>query len=332
MNSDSFYHLLRLSTAWIRIITAMAKRDYYDILGLSKGAPVDEVRKAYRRLARQYHPDVDKSPGAEARFKEVNEAYQTLSNPQKKQAYDQFGHAAFDQTAGFGQGFGGFDFGGFGGRAQSGRWGPFTYTYSTNGGADFEDLFSDTGNIFDMFFGGPFRRARKGRDLRYVIAVDFLDAVRGLEQEIGISGKKMRVKIPAGVESGMELRFAGGGEPGSEGVPPGDLYLRIQVNSHPVFFRRGRDVFVEQEISMIQAALGDVIEVPVIDPSTSSGQNTVKLKIPAGTQPGTEFRLRGKGVPLLRGSGRGDVYVRIRIKIPTKLSRKQREMLSQINT
>lgn len=316
--------------------------DYYDTLGIPRGSSIDDVKKAYRKLARKYHPDVDKSPGAEEHFKKINEAYQVLSDPQKKQAYDQFGSAAFSQTGGFGQGFWGFDWGfGPGTQTRAYRKGPFTYTYTTNTGEagegftdfDFEDLLGGTGSIFDMFFGGGLRR--RGRDLRYSLTIDFVDATKGLEQEITVKGRKLKVKIPSGVMDGTQLRFAGEGEdaprgPRGERYSRGDLYLHIQLKPHPKFERRGDDIFVDVEISFPQAAIGTVVEVPVVDPPKPTGEGTAKLKIPAGTQSGTKFRIRGKGMPRLRGRGQGDAFVRVFVKIPEKLTKEQKRLIEEL--
>ena len=305
----------------------MAK-DYYEILGVGKNASKDEIKKAYKRLAKKHHPDVDKSADANEKFKEINEAYQVLSDEKKRAAYDQFGSAAFDPSAGSG-------FGGFGGQAQSGRWGPFTYTYTTSGGApdlDFGD-FSDPFSIFEQVFGsrGFGRQPRRGRNLYYTIQIDFMDAVSGLTQEVQLNGKKLKIKIPAGIRDGGQLKFVGEGEAGPRGLPPGDLYLTVRIQPHPTFTRIGDDIFILQEISFVQATLGDTIEIETVD-------KPVKLKIPAGTQSGTQFRLRGKGVPHLRGrgftlnrsgSGRGDQYVRVRVKVPEKLSRGQKNLLEE---
>ncbi len=295
----------------------MAK-DYYEILGVSKNAAKDDIKKAYKRLAKKHHPDVDKSAGANERFKEINEAYQVLSDEKKRAAYDQFGSAAFEPGAGFG-GFGGA-------QTQRGRWGPFTYTYTTSGGMpdfDFGD-FSDPFNIFEQVFGvrGFGRQPRRGRNLYYSITIDFMDAVRGLTQEVSLNGKKLKIKIPAGIRDGGEIKFRGEGEAGPAGLPAGDLYLTVRIRPHPVFTRVGDDIFIWQEISFVQAALGDTIEVETVD-------KPVKLKIPAGTQPGTQFRLRGKGIPHLRGRGRGDQYVRIFVRVPEKLSREQKRLLEE---
>jgi len=304
----------------------MAK-DYYEILGVEKNASKDEIKRAYKRLAKKHHPDVDKSSGANERFKEINEAYQVLSDAKKKAAYDQFGSAAFEQ------GFPGF--GGFGGaRTQGSRWGPFTYTYTTAGEApsdfDFAD-FSDPFDIFEQVFGfrGFDRQPRRGRNLYYTIQIGFMDAFRGLTQEVSLNGKRLKIKIPAGIRDGGQLKFAGEGAAGPQGTPPGDLYLTVRIEPHPIFTRIGDDIFLLQEISFVQATLGDTIEVET--PSLRSGQayESIKLKIPPGTQQGTQFRLRGKGVPHLRGRGRGDQYVRVQVKIPEKLSRQQKKLLEE---
>lgn len=349
----------------------MAKRDYYEVLGVSRDASADEIKKAYRKLARQFHPDANKEDKetAEARFKEIAEAYAVLNDPDKRAAYDQFGHAAAD-----GQGFNGF--GGF-------------------GGADFGGL----GDIFEMFFGGMGGRQRggpqKGGDLRVNMEISFKEAAFGVERDIqvprtetcdtcGGSGaapgsssktcgtchgtgqvqyaqttpfgrivqsrtcescrgagkviekpcptcrgggqvrksKTIHVKIPAGVDDGSRLRLSGEGEAGLRGGPPGDLYVYIVVRPHKSFIRDGNDVIYDMNISFAQGALGDVVEVPTLD-------GTASLKIPEGTQTGTIFRIRGKGIPYLNGSGRGDQHVRVKIVTPTRLTDKQKELLQE---
>jgi molecular chaperone DnaJ len=353
----------------------VSKRDYYEILGVSKTASEDEIKKAFRKLARKYHPDVNREnpQEAEEKFKEANEAYEVLSNAERRAQYDQFGHSAFD---GQGQGFGG-GFGGFGG-----------------GG------FSD---IFDMFFGqggGGFGGGRpkgpeRGADLRYDMEIAFEEAAFGLETEIQIprtedcsvcggSGaapgthpetcpdckgtgqvqvtqntpfgrmvnvrtcqrcngegkivktpckecggrgklrlkRKIKIKVPAGVDNGSRLRVAHEGEAGQRGGSPGDLYVFIFVKAHKLFTREGDDVICEMPINFVQAALGDEVEVPTLD-------GKVKLKIPEGTQSGTIFRVKDKGITHLRGHGRGDQHVKVKVMTPQKLTNAQKELLRQ---
>lgn len=347
----------------------VSKRDYYEVLGLSRNSSDEEIRKAYRKLARKYHPDVNKEPDAEEKFKEVKDAYEVLSDPQKKAHYDQFGHT--DPSGGFngGTGFTGQDFG--------------------------------FGDIFDMFFGGGRRHnpnaPRQGADLEYRLQIEFKDAVYGKNVDVVIprtetcdachgngaktgskpevcalcqgsgqaevvqntpfgrivnrrvchscngtgkyirekcsncsgSGsikkkKKINVKIPAGIHEGAQLRVSGEGEPGINGGPPGDLYITIMVKPHDYFKREGDDLTCELPISFGQAALGDEVVVP-----TLTGR--AKLRIPAGTQTGTEFRMQGKGVPRLRGHGEGDLRVKVRVVVPTKLNEEQKQALREFN-
>ena len=281
----------------------MADKDYYQVLGVTKGASDAEIKKAYRKLALEYHPDRNKDKQAHEKFKEINKAYEVLSDPQKKQAYDQFGHAAFEQGAGpFGQGFGG---------AQSGRYGPFTYTYTTSGnmgGFDFGG-FADPFEIFEQFFGGanPFGRAQ--RRPVYSIEIDFMEAVKGVTKRISIEGKNQTVKIPAGVDNGSRVRF-------------GNYDVLIEVLPHSQFRREGYDIVTDEEITFPQAALGTEINVETIE-------GNVKLRIPAGTQPNTVIRLSKKGVSHVRGSGRGDHYVRIKVTVPKNLSGKQKDLLRE---
>lgn len=353
----------------------MSKKDYYEVLGVDRNASEADIKKAFRKLARQYHPDVN--PGdkkAEAKFKEINEAYEVLSDQQKRAQYDQFGHAAFGQGGADG-GAGGF--GGFGGF----------------GGADFGGF----GDIFDMFFGGGGGQRRrgpaKGADLRYNLEITFEEAAFGLEKDITIprtekckkcqgsgaapgtspktcpkckgtgqiqftqstpfgrfvqstvcdechgdgkvvdtpcpecsgSGlvRKMRqihIKIPAGVDNGSRVRVTGEGEPGERGGPSGDLYVFIKVKPHKIFTREGNDVISEIKISFPQAALGDSVLVSTLD-------GKVELKIPEGTQSGTFFRLRNKGIPDVHGYGRGDHHVKVTVVTPNKLTDEQKKIL-----
>jgi len=284
------------------------KRDYYDVLGVSRNASLEEIKKAYRKLALEWHPDRNKSPEAEERFKEINEAYEVLSDPEKRAAYDQFGHAAF--TPG---GMGGFE--GFpGGFTRTYKKGPFTYTYTTFGSSPFEGFgfdfegFSDPFEIFEQFFGGsPFREKRQIP--RYGLTLTFLEAAKGCEKEIIIEGKKRKIRIPPGVEDGTRIKFS-------------DFYVTIDVKPDKIFRREGDDIFVNQEISLGTAILGGVIEVSTID-------GPVKLRIRPGTQPGTMVRLRGRGIKHLHSYGRGDQYVRLLVKIPEKLTPRQKELIRE---
>ncbi|MBQ9973345.1 MAG: molecular chaperone DnaJ [Oscillospiraceae bacterium] len=353
------------------------KRDYYEVLGVSKGASEDELKKAYRKLAKQYHPDLH--PGdaeAEAKFKEANEAYEILSDPEKRSRYDQFGHAGVDPN--FGAGGGGF------------------------GGFDMGDL--DLGDIFGSFFGGGFggggfggsaRRngPQKGESLRANITITFEEAAFGCEKQIDLTrtetcqtcqgsgceagtspqtcsdcrgsgtvriqrgaggfaftstapcsrcrgtGKliqnpckscggngatrqtrRINVTIPAGIDDGQAISMRGQGNAGKNGGPAGDLMVGVRVKPHAQFKRDGTTVLYEQKISFAQAALGAQLEIPTID-------GKVKYDLPAGTQTGTTFRLKGKGIPSLRGSGRGDQYVTVRVVTPTGLSAEQKQAM-----
>ena len=349
------------------------KRDYYEVLGLSKGASDQEIKKAYRKMAKKYHPDINKEPGAEAKFKEVNEAYEVLSDPQKKATYDQFGHAGLDGAQGFG------------------------------GGQGFGD-FGDFGDIFGSFFGGGFgggsgRRQssgpRKGNDRFMQMRIDFMDAIFGKTESITIdvdeqcdeclgsgaktkadikscsrcggtgsvttqqrtpfgvfqsqsvcpdcngTGKtiankcpkchgkgyehkrvKLDIKIPAGIQSGQQVRVANKGERGINGGPNGDLYIEILVTRHKQFVRDGNDIRISVPISSLDATLGCKIDVPTV-------YGDVELTIPAGTQYGQQFRLKGKGVKSPRGAI-GDQYVEVTVEIPKKLSREEKELYEKI--
>jgi DnaJ-class molecular chaperone len=285
------------------------KRDYYDILGVDKNSSAREIKQAYRQLALKYHPDKNKEKDAEKKFKEVTEAYEILSDPKKKQAYDQFGHNAFDPASGFG--------GAGGQQARTYRQGPFTYTYtSSGGGSPFEggDFggFSDPFEIFETFFGGasPFRRAQQLP--RYGLTLDFMEAAKGAERTIVHRGKEYKVKIPAGVDDGTRIKFK-------------DFIVSIDVKPDAVFKRDGQDIFVDKKVSYAMAALGGSIEVQTID-------KNVKLKIRPGTQPGTMIRLSGKGLPNPRGYGRGDQYVRLVVTIPEKLTREQKKLLEEFES
>jgi molecular chaperone DnaJ len=342
-----------------------AKRDYYEVLGVGRDSTPEEIKRSFRRLARQYHPDVNKDPDAEARFKEINEAYEVLSDTDNRAAYDRFGHAGPQA------GFGGFEDFGF-------------------------------GDIFETFFGGmrtsPARPGpTRGADLRYDLTIEFEEAVFGCEKEILVSrhetcpqcqgtgaepgtqpircpqcngtgevrrqqqtflgsfvqvttcprcqgereivttpctrcrGRKViqversiSVKIPAGVDDGTRIRLAGEGEPGARRGPSGNLYVVLHVNPHPHFRRQDTNILLELDLNVAQAALGDKITVPTLD-----GEE--ELIVPAGTQTGEVFKLRGRGVPHLRRNGRGDQLVMVHVLTPTKLSREQKDLLTELS-
>lgn len=278
----------------------MAK-DYYQVLGIAKSASADEIKKAYRKLALEYHPDRNKTKEADGKFKEVTKAYEVLSDTQKKQTYDQYGDSAFDPSASSGP---------FG---QGGSYGPFTYTYTTNGGAQDFDFggFSDPFDIFEQFFGGanPFGGSREQRRPVYSLTIDFMDAVRGAQKKVTIDGKNQNIKIPGGVDNGSRMRF-------------GDFDVVFEVKGDPKFKREGNDIISEQELSFADASLGVEAEVETID-------GKLKIRIPSGTQPNTVIRLGGKGVPSLRGSSRGDHYVKIKLVVPKNLTARQKELLRE---
>jgi DnaJ-class molecular chaperone len=295
------------------------KRDYYEILGLSKSASSAEIKSAYRKLALAWHPDRNKAANANEKFKEINEAYAVLSDPKKKETYDQFGHAAFSPGGGFGAH-------GAPGQGPFGQQGPFQYYYSTGGqqggpSADgFGEDFFDPFEIFEQFFGGGFSRAGASRRHReaYELSIDFMDAMRGATKEIhlprgqaGEGSMRKTIKIPAGVDTGSRIRFD-------------DFEIVLDVKPSREYKREGNDLIVEHEITFSQAALGAIVDVPTID-------GPLKIRIQPGVQPGTLIRLHGKGVPHVRGSGRGDEYVRIQLHVPTHLNRKQKELLDELD-
>lgn len=299
------------------------KRDFYEVLGVGKTASAAEIKSAYRKLALQWHPDRNKATDAHEKFKEINEAYAVLSDDQKKSAYDQYGHAAFAPGGGMGGAGGpGGPFGGGGFRQQ----GPFQYYYSSTGGqgggspfSGFEDMV-DPFEIFEQFFGGGFspRGQRARPHPSYEISVDFLDAVKGVTREVhvpkgeaGGGSERKTIKIPAGVDNGSRIRFD-------------EFDLVISVRPDKRFTREGDDIVITEEIPFSLAALGGVVDVPTIEES-------VKIRIQPGTQAGTLIRLRGKGVPHVRGSGKGDQYVKVQLKVPTHLNHRQRELLQELD-
>lgn len=283
----------------------MASKDYYSILGVTKSASDIDIKKAYRKLALQYHPDRNKgNKASEEKFKEVTKAYEVLSDSQKRQTYDQFGEAAFEQGNSYGGAAGGNPFAG----GQGGQYGPFTY--SSNGGNFDFGGFSDPFDIFEQFFGGGNPFGRTQRRSTYSLTISFMEAVNGATKKVNMGGKSQTIKIPAGVDNGSRIRF-------------GDADVVIEAALHPKFKRQGYDIVTDEEISFSRAALGDELEV-----ETVSG--VVKIKIPPGTQPETLIRLRGKGVKSVSGSGHGDHYVRIKIFIPKNLTSRQKELLKEL--
>ncbi|MBI2022176.1 DnaJ domain-containing protein [Candidatus Daviesbacteria bacterium] len=295
------------------------KRDYYEVLGVSKGASDVEIKSAYRKLARQHHPDVDKSAGAADRFKEISEAYQILSDSNKRKTYDQFGHAAFGPGGAGSAGYGGANpFGeGFNPFGQGG----FSYSWSTSGGG--AEGFIDPFDLFEQIFGmggfsQEFARGFRRRQT-YQMDLTFDEAIHGVTKEVDIERaegnhnkahkERMTIKIPAGVDEGTRMRF-------------GDVDIIFRVKHHPEFIREGADIFSETILPIPQVVLGDTIDI-----KTTHGR--VKLKIPAGTQPGSLIRIKGKGVPTLQG-GTGDHYVRIKVEIPQQLTDKEKELYKQL--
>ncbi|HNZ84458.1 MAG TPA: DnaJ C-terminal domain-containing protein [Candidatus Woesebacteria bacterium] len=282
------------------------KKDFYEVLGVSKNATKNEIKSAYRKSALKYHPDRNKAPDAEDRFKEINEAYEVLSNDQKKSAYDQFGHAAFDPNAGP-----------FGGRTYTQQSGPFNFTYSQSGGnvggADFDfGGFSNPFDIFEQFFGAGFASQQsRGRRLEtYKISLSFLEAANGVEKEFSIDGKRRKIKIPAGVDDGQRIRFK-------------DFILYIDVLPDKIFKREGNDIFVTVNLTFSQAVLGTEIKVPTLT-------EPVKVRVKSGTQPNTLIRLRGRGIKQVTGFGIGDLYIRLMVEIPTKLTSRQKDLVREL--
>lgn len=307
-------------------------KDYYTILGVRKDATLEEIKKAYRRLALKYHPDRNKGDKeAEERFKEINEAYAVLSDPQKRRNYDMFGAEGFRQRYTQEDIFQGFDIGdilkdlGFGtsdifsilfgpGRSRGRVRYTYSYPFGQQGvGGDFSDIFSRAGGA-----------ATQGRDITTDLTITLEEAARGAQRQISIQRngrvETLTVKIPPGIDTGKKLRIAGKGEGGVGGAPPGDLYVRITVQDHPIFTRDGADIYIDKEIKFSEACLGTTIEVP-----TLNGVKTVK--IPPGTSGNTKLRLKGEGLPYLDGKGKGDAYVRLHITVPKRLSPKQRSLV-----
>ena len=283
----------------------MAEKDYYELLGVKKNATEEEIKKAYRGLAKKYHPDKNKgNKEAENKFKEVSEAYAVLSDKEKREQYDRLGREAFAFGGGAGGAnpFAGFDFSQF-----TNRGGPRTRTSGRRptGGGGFTDIFSDLFGGAGGFEEGPMR----GQDVDAELTIDFRDAVLGTTMDLSVNGSHIKVKIPDGVSDGQRIRLRGKGGSGASGGPSGDLNVLIHVKPHPFFERRGDDIYIDLPITVGEAIRGADVEVPTI-------RGPVRARIPAGTQGGQTFRLTGKGVKRKSGGGNGDHYYRVQIMVP----------------
>ncbi len=299
----------------------MEYKDYYQIIGVAKNASEKEIQQAYRRLARKYHPDVNPdNKAAQEKFKEINEAYQVISDADKRRKYDSLGAnwQAYEQHQ----------------RAGSGGGGPFQWgNYRTASSEDFENIFGNAGvdasDFFRTFFGGGFAgargaaRARRGQDIEQALQISLEEAHNGTARLVQKDSRRLEIKIPAGVRSGSRIRYAGEGMPGA-GSAPGDMYFQIQIAPHEIFERREDDIYYEAPVDLYTAILGGEITVP-----TLKGQGA--LKIPAGTQTGKIFRLSGQGMPKLDEPGKfGDMYVQARVRVPEKLSAPEKELFQKL--
>lgn len=276
----------------------MAEKDYYEILGVKKSASEDEIKKAYRTLAKKYHPDKNKgNKEAENKFKEISEAYAVLSDKEKREQYDRLGREAFSGGA---NPFAGFDFSQFANRGRAGGGGARGGRRSAPGG--FTDIFSD-------LFGGGFESGpSRGQDIDAELTIDFRDAVLGTTMDLTVNGSHIKVKIPEGVSDGQRIRLRGKGGAGASGGPPGDLNVLVHVRPHPFFERKGDDIYIDLPVTVGEAIRGAQVEVPTI-------QGPVRARIPAGTQGGQTFRVTGKGVKKKSG-GNGDHYYRVQVMVP----------------
>jgi curved DNA-binding protein len=300
----------------------MASRDYYDILGVSKNASDEELKRAYRKLAMKYHPDRNPNKKeAEERFKEINEAYAVLSDKEKRKQYDTFGAEGFRQRFTQEDIFRGFDFDDilsnlFGGRGKR------EFRFGGKGGSDFGDFFSGQYGHRDMG-----RMPQKGEDVLYELTISLEEAAFGGEKRISYrkNGRveEVSVKIPRGIPSGKRLRLTGKGIEGKNGGPPGDLYLQVSIAEHPIFSRERNDLIVEKEINFSEAVLGTTIEVPTLE-------GMKKVKIPPGTQSHTKMRLKGLGIPHFQKEGKGDEYVKVIVRIPNRVTEKSRGLIQEL--
>lgn len=312
----------------------MGGKDYYQLLGVSKSASPEEIKKAYRKLALKYHPDHNKGDkSAEAKFKEISEAYAVLSDRDKRKQYDTFGAEGFQHRFSQEDIFRGFDFGsifrefGFGGGRSENI---FTQFFGGGTGASGRAHFRTGGSPFDSSFQGFQGQSRglKGQDLVYELSVTLEDVAQGAQKLIAydLRGQQQRisVKVPAGIHSGKKLRLSGKGQPGIQGGPAGDLYIQIHILIHPLFKRKDDDLHMRQEIKFSEAVLGTEIEVPTLD------QKLLKLKIPPGTQNGAKFRMRGYGLPRMGSDERGDQFVEVQVAIPRKPNKKQKDLVKML--
>ena len=300
----------------------MATRDYYDILGVSKKASDEEIKRAYRKLAMKYHPDRNPNKKeAEERFKEINEAYAVLSDREKRRQYDTIGAEGFRQRFTQEDIFRGFDFdeilsGLFGGRGRR------EFRFGGRSGFDFGDFFAGQGGYQDMG-----RMPQRGEDILYELSISLEDAAAGGEKKISYrkNGKiqEVSVRIPRGISTGKKLRLAGKGMEGKKGGPPGDLYLQISIREHPIFTREGDDLIVEKEINFSEAVLGTTVEIPTLD-------GKKRVKIPPGTQSYTKMRLKGLGIPHFQKEGRGDEYVKVVVRVPQRVTEKSRKLIEEL--
>jgi curved DNA-binding protein len=310
----------------------MAGKDYYKILGVSRNASEDELKKAYRKLAMKYHPDHNKDDSrAEERFKEVNEAYAVLSDEEKRREYDTFGAEGFQRRFSQDDIFRNFDFGqvfkdfGFGASSED----LFNRIFGGMGGGRRRSFSRSAG---DFHCGGPFGRTaqqpQKGPDVAVELRVSLKEAVFGASRAVRLNQRlgqeQVAVKIPPGISSGTKLRVAAKGRQGAWGGPSGDLLINVLVTPHPVFDRKGDDLFITREISITQAVLGARIEVPTLD------DKRLNLRVPAGTQSHTQMRIKGHGAPRFKGVGRGDLYVKLMVRVPRSLSPEQEELFKQL--
>ncbi len=309
----------------------MPGKDYYSILGISRSASPNEIKKAYRKLALKYHPDQNKGDkAAEAKFKDISEAYAVLSDLEKKKNYDMFGAEGFQRNYSQEDIFRGFDLGsvlrefGFGGGG-----GPFSQFFGGTGGSR-QHFYQGKGSPFGSFsgHGQGFANNIKGMDLVYELPITLEEILQTTDKVLAypLNGRqeKVSVRVPAGISEGQKLRLKGKGNPSPQGGPPGDLYIKVKVLDHPIFKRHNNNIYSRHEIKFSEAVLGTEIEVSTIN------QKKLKLKIPPGTQNNAKFRLKSYGLPNSKGNGRGDAYAEINIAVPKKLTKKQKALVQSL--